>query len=212
MSSRWRLRQAVGTGGGRGPVTMPPRLLAPLLAPLLVLLVLVPSGRCAVELHSAAGQHRAGLLALTPLQTVPAGPTMARRAHCLARCARLADCVSFNYGQLPDGITGCQLLGEALCRSGGGFSELRIDHAVDLSLGDCDGRTGFALAIHFDRQRNLVLAGVEHGLAILDRDDGADGIAFRTGDGGAGDNLLVGESGGGGKCNGGNCQLRKLHK
>ena len=102
----------------------PPPLL---LVMVLVLVLVLPSGWCAVEHHSAAGLHRAGLLALTPLQTIPAGPTMARRAHCLARCVRHASCASFSYGQLPDGASGCQLLGEALCATGadGAYHELQ---------------------------------------------------------------------------------------
>ncbi|KAF0308755.1 hypothetical protein FJT64_020072 [Amphibalanus amphitrite] len=97
----------------------------------LLALALARTGRCAVESHSAAGLHRSGLLPLTPLQTVPAGPTLARRAHCLARCVRRDDCVSFNYGQLPDGTAGCQLLGRALCEAGGGFNELQRDAGVN---------------------------------------------------------------------------------
>ncbi|XP_043246100.1 antigen WC1.1-like [Amphibalanus amphitrite] len=109
------------------PETVRPRLLVAVLA----LVLMLQDGRCAVESHSAAGLHRSGLLPLTPLQTVPAGPTLARRAHCLARCVRRADCVSFNYGQLPDGTAGCQLLGKALCQAGGGFSELQRDAGVN---------------------------------------------------------------------------------
>ena len=111
---------------------MPPRTSRPLLVPLpplpLLLLLLLLSVRvcqCAVEFHSAAGQHRSGLLAVTPLQTIPAGPTMARRAHCLALCVRRSDCASFNYGQLPGATVGCQLLGKALCESGGGYNDLQ---------------------------------------------------------------------------------------
>ena len=110
---------------------MPPWTSARLPLPVPVLLLLFSGGvRCAVEVHTAAGQHRDGLLALSPLQTIAAGPTMARRAHCLARCSRLAECVSFNYGLLPSGITGCQLLSATLCQSGGGFSELQRDAGV----------------------------------------------------------------------------------
>ena len=50
---------------------------------------------------------------------------MARRAHCLAQCVRRSDCASFNYGQLSDTTTGCQLLGEVLCLSGGGYNDLQ---------------------------------------------------------------------------------------
>ena len=110
-------------------------------APLLVL-VLLRGCWGAVELHSAAGQHRSGLLPLTPLVTVPEGPAMARRAHCLARCVRRTDRVSFNYGRLPDGSGGCQLLGGALCQAGGAFSTLQRDegaHYFDLYRGEAVG-------------------------------------------------------------------------